>query len=515
MDAFNPLMTTSAIPRQGAPPAVDNDSAEAAAALADELTRAAGGAGPEVLGQCVWIQSQSTGLYMNNSGWSSDGFGFAQLGEQPESFHLPVVSRDPLRCWFTDADKGAFVANLELVQANFALLWLFTDKETSSLKQWRFEEEPNGSFYIQNRDTYDYLYSSVAEGKNSGMVMLSDQKGGEAFLWRIIPAPDAYNSPAVKNARKASYNPDYGDPPQQDSLNEPPERTVPRFIGECALPALAAKDDGHDLGWKMRHSPYYLLRRYSQWRRTKFATYDGFSEKEHEVTYEWGVTKSTAQEIEESLNMSVTAEAGFSFKGIGASISGTVSYGLSVSTSTQWQESYNKSETFRTIYPNNDGKPYAIADWERRDVYELVRAEHGKTVPDDVVLRWEVTVPNVRISRSFQAPPPKRMSESFLGGLGGEITHGGLTFIYDEASHSGLGRSLSIHVEGRADSNHVYKFDPNPHDHPDYNNNRRRQDFYRTAASRAARSYRADTNTWPSNGGSFEWRDWDFNLTTR
>ncbi len=268
--------------------------------------------------------------------------------------------------------------------------------------KWRLEDAGDGSFHIKDDQTFKYM--NMFTNINRLAAILTDGNSGQSALWRF-EVDDVYDAPALRNLRQADKHPGYGEPPAQTSLHPPWDRTDPVVIGEAAVPAPCVDDDGHDLEWKLKYSPFYVLRRSSVW-KSQFRVYDGFREEHHEVYWDEGMTETVSQTVEWHLNLSINYTGGFSLKGLSAQISPTLEAGLSVSTTTTWEESYFKHEEYDTTYPSNNGVEYAIADWERVDVYKLFRVPDGCDQLDDEVMSWEFTVPNSQISRSFQAPSP-------------------------------------------------------------------------------------------------------------
>ncbi|MFC7329759.1 hypothetical protein [Marinactinospora rubrisoli] len=339
-------------------------------------------------------------------------------GSTGENWYVNVGSWSVDADWILfpldDSKKNWWIANPYLARYLVNYLSLGTTKvvvksyyRDETPAKWRFESDGNGNFRIQDEYTSEYILLYKDDGKYYVLGDHRKQSDG-SDLWTIHGYSNNYHSPALKNLRKAPSNPEYGSPPQLNSFNEPVERTSLKFIGEVALPAHVVKDGDRELGWQLQQSPFYILRRYSQWNRANWKVYDGISSQKHSTTIEFGVTKTTSTEIERSLNIAITADAGFAFKGVSANMSVGVQSGLAIRTTTQWVESYFKSETFERDFPDNDGNRYAIVDWDRKDVYELLRAENGESEPDEVVLSWEVTVPNVHVADSYMAPPESR-----------------------------------------------------------------------------------------------------------
>ncbi|MEU7043542.1 hypothetical protein AB0A77_21070 [Streptomyces varsoviensis] len=93
-----------------------------------------------------------------------------------------------------------------------------------------------------------------------------------------------------------------------------------------------------------------------------------------------------------------------------------------------------------------------------------------------------------------------------------EVTVNGRTFTYYE-SRTGS-RAVGISANGVANSQHEYRFRPDPHTQRDYNS--RQAEFYRAAAEAAAGLFTLQDGVarWPSDG-TFSWRGQDYDLETR
>ncbi len=93
-----------------------------------------------------------------------------------------------------------------------------------------------------------------------------------------------------------------------------------------------------------------------------------------------------------------------------------------------------------------------------------------------------------------------------------EVTVNGRTFTYYE-SRTGS-RAVGISANGVANSQHEYRFRPDPHQQRDYNS--RQAEFYLAAAEAAAGLFtlRDGAAQWPA-GGTFSWRGQDYDLETR
>ncbi|MFC4566025.1 hypothetical protein ACFO4E_29575 [Nocardiopsis mangrovi] len=337
------------------------------------------------------------------------GHPWLQAADPGTSWILYPLDRARRDWWIGDRSTGLFVTEVVNDRGDHHVVGLGEYAPGTDIPKWRFEDAGDGAYYIRNEETFQYLALYGADAKY-GAALQKDKD--DDCRWEI-EAHGSYDSPAVRDIEWAPEHPEYGVPPAQTSLDPPRmTRTPLRFIGEAVLPAPIVRDSNRAgeraLSWKTEHSPYYILRRFSCWNRVAFDSYDGISAQEHSVAIEFGVNESVSNTIEQNLNVAVTADAGFAFKGVSAAVSTSVSAGLAIATTTHWERSYFRREEFKETFPANGGRPYAVAEWERRDVYSLVRAETGATRPVDEILSWEVTVPNVRISRSYNAPPPSR-----------------------------------------------------------------------------------------------------------
>lgn len=92
-----------------------------------------------------------------------------------------------------------------------------------------------------------------------------------------------------------------------------------------------------------------------------------------------------------------------------------------------------------------------------------------------------------------------------------EFTINDTKFKWAETSFSGLGRGISMHRVGVKDDQHVYKFQPDPHDDPFYNKNQGK--WYDEMARAIAGATLA--NGWPGNDFPVTIREVEYRLELR
>ncbi|MFW5419300.1 hypothetical protein J0910_22035 [Nocardiopsis sp. CNT-189] len=252
---------------------------------------------------------------------------------------------------------------------------------------WQLEDAGNGSFRLWMPSAAKY---AMVVGDGERYVGLGDKgEGDDLFKLEEVGAfPEVVALSRIK--------PPEFEAPKLKSYNPPPLYSDPQKCGEVAVPwFVVAQDGGKDDHWRAEHTPYYIIRRWSRWQSDKFDILKKTETRQRTWSVTWGVTKEKAQEIDRTMNMSVTAEAGFGFKGISASVSSTVSYGLSVRTSEKWSESYSKQDggSYQIgPYANAD---MAVCDFYRQDVYYLHRSEGQE------IYQFPVTFPNSRVGRTY------------------------------------------------------------------------------------------------------------------
>ncbi|MEO3807890.1 hypothetical protein ABGB17_02685 [Sphaerisporangium sp. B11E5] len=354
------------------------------------------------IGKSVTIQSaamQYPGLgpvIDANSCWIVDGAG---------SWYLMPLDPDGRKWWVCNVQSGRLACSALTPLGDAAIL--IADFEITfgdSRGKWRLEDAGDGGFSIKDDQTFKYMF--MMDLHSLGVyAMLTDDNSSQATTW-FFYADGVYDAPVVRNLKAAGTHPDYGAPPEQTSLNPPPERTDEIIIGEALIPAACVNDGDHSMQWKLQHSPFYVLRRSSAW-KSQFHGYDGFTETTHTVYWDEGMTESVSRTLEWHINASIGYTGGFNVKALSAQITANLEGGLSVSTTKTWEESYFKHEEYETTYPSNDGREYVIADWERVDIYRLYRVPDGCTELDDVVNSWEFTLPHSQIAKSYQAPKPR------------------------------------------------------------------------------------------------------------
>ncbi|MFJ9472167.1 RICIN domain-containing protein [Streptomyces caniferus] len=157
-----------------------------------------------------------------------------------------------------------------------------------------------------------------------------------------------------------------------------PARTREVLIGQVAVP-FAVQDGGGSAEQQAQHNPYLILKHYGYWDRVFYYEHSGLSQFEEEQQTTIGLVTSNRTEVERTTSISVTAEAGFVFKGFSAGISTTVTDQLRVLRATEETESSEKKDTIKRTYQAND-KRITEALWYRGDHYVLQRMDGSMVV---------------------------------------------------------------------------------------------------------------------------------------
>ncbi|MGW3078615.1 hypothetical protein [Kitasatospora sp. NPDC001132] len=272
---------------------------------------------------------------------------------------------------------------------------------------WQLIPKDEGEYYLWNVGRTQYAEVREETG-NRYLLHFCDTKEKAAVFH--LDALSTYES--VLNLYKEQLKPSLAlpnlitnkkQPPEcalYDNVHKnPPEDPVPgtQLAGVCAIPYYLVTDGKHSQEWQGEKSPYYLMRRESCWHLSdkNFKIYArGVKERKYWEVME-GTSEEYAQEVDKKTQWSVTAEAGFSYGGIGAKASGTYGEELNVKTSSKRTKSHSKKQggDYEVSPPDNDD--LAVADFFRQDEYTVCR------VTGEEILRFKTWHSDPRISRTF------------------------------------------------------------------------------------------------------------------
>ncbi|MGW4795306.1 hypothetical protein ACWEPC_23125 [Nonomuraea sp. NPDC004297] len=331
--------------------------------------------GPAV-GKRYKIKHVKSGRYLAHAqliDGQADEYVFYPTSADPDYHMVLIWSRAQLEC-LKSVEGESLLISLAPVKPEHKDDFTVTDE-----KEATFELEAVGEhFLFRHPDTDTFLHSQVM---NANATLLRagsrEQASDDAFALEETGTYDA----VVKAWEEAkSVTGAIPSPPKLTSLDKPaddypasPEKGP--LTGKTVVPWFLVERDGtHDSHWQSFNTPYYIIDRHSRWHLEKFQVYANNTTESREWSTTVGVTKSESTEIDKTLNMSVTAEAGFAFEGVSAGVSTTVSRGLDVrcvkSTETSWTGTYQES---KQIAPT--GGDEAIGTWLRHDQYRIYRAD--------------------------------------------------------------------------------------------------------------------------------------------
>jgi hypothetical protein len=254
---------------------------------------------------------------------------------------------------------------------------------------WQFVKAENGKFRMWLLGISAYLYIDVDDEQVHHPELGEKRTDGRDlfFLEEVSEYPDVVN---IKKHPVPKFK-----SPELTSYDEPDEFSKAQISGEAAVPwFLVAKDGDYGSDWRAEHSPYYIMRRWSCWHSRNWEIKKQKTSENHDWEVTWGTTEEKAKRIDENLNISVSAEAGFAFKGFSASVSTSVSHSLNVATSETYTKSYSerKSGSYSAAAGDHD---LAVCDFYRYDTYRLYRAT-GEEIFD-----FPVIVPGTRAGRTY------------------------------------------------------------------------------------------------------------------
>ncbi|MEU1550941.1 RICIN domain-containing protein [Nocardia sp. NPDC005745] len=210
--------------------------------------------------------------------------------------------------------------------------------------------------------------------------------------WEMVVAGEDKRVTELKPVDREVH--DIGDVHRLTGYQMPPELTEEVLVGQTVVPYILV-DDG-DRSWQSQNNPYYILRRYGHWKRVFYYEHAGNSEYTEKQATTVGLTTSNSSTIERTVGMTVGADAGFSFKGVSASISTTVTTGLRVAHTQSSENHHSESrEVSRSYFAN--GKKVAEAVWFRGDRYSLQRLDGSQ------LLEWRTVDDRTIVNDAYPA----------------------------------------------------------------------------------------------------------------
>ncbi|MEU6742109.1 RICIN domain-containing protein [Streptosporangium sandarakinum] len=249
----------------------------------------------------------------------------------------------------------------------------------ATMYAWMLYEAPGGGYHIINKRSGLYMNVQNNADHVSARVEQYYRQGTPAAteVWDLV-LQEEYK--AVVAAGSVTRGPaDMGDIVRMTSYAQPARtQTDPVLIGQVALPFLMVSDPA--IAGRLRQSvesPYYLLSRYGYWKMVYYYEHGGASEYTQTKEVKVGLSTTTSAEIQNTVGISIAADAsvGFGFKyfGFSASLSATISSELKVTISASTTSESSRTETVSRSYPA--GKRVSEALWYKEDKYVLTRMD--------------------------------------------------------------------------------------------------------------------------------------------
>jgi hypothetical protein len=255
-------------------------------------------------------------------------------------------------------------------------------KENNSVQQWEWNGgkhqqwilEQNAGYYVIKNN----LRGLVLDGsKENDSVQQWKGHGGNNQQWKIEDV-ETITLPTFKTGSLPDI------PRFTASGQNLPESTEKVITAYTLIPCIMANDSWSH-SQKIKESPYYALIKREYWKIEFQEDFGPHDEKENIATY--GMRTSHHQSMEQTTGITVSADAGFAFKGFSASISTTVTHELKVSSSTSSEKMEEKTVKFK--YNNPTGTTISYGKYAHVSEYQLLRM-NGTFVDNP----WSVTNEN-------------------------------------------------------------------------------------------------------------------------
>ena len=136
---------------------------------------------------------------------------------------------------------------------------------------------------------------------------------------------------------------------------------------------------------RITDTPYYLMVKEEYWEQNyRHEFVEGLTEQK--IMYEVGMSELNVTNMEETTNMSLKSDLGFSFKGLTATISGQITNELKVNQSTSTTRA-SSSKVEYTI-KNESGKRCVIAGWIHVTRFKLYRSNNNSNIQVQIGKDW-------------------------------------------------------------------------------------------------------------------------------
>jgi hypothetical protein len=175
--------------------------------------------------------------------------------------------------------------------------------------------------------------------------------------------------------------------PKLDGYDTPPEETVPMMAKAMLVPCSIINDGVYNgnIGWQVANSPFYRLERQVYY-KLLYHNHNQTSEVQtNSVLIRSGITTTESDRIWNETSISISVEAGLSFKAFSGKITATVSHTFGYETQTSVAELQEKEVTSSINTP--PGKAAAL--WQQYNRYILYRHNGTDLEP---VTSWEIGI---------------------------------------------------------------------------------------------------------------------------
>lgn len=212
-----------------------------------------------------------------------------------------------------------------------------------------------------------------------------------SFICMLGTNPPPYNHPAAHVLKvdlpMLAEAPDQNFVPRLTSFDNPPEATAPRMEKAMLVPCTIINDIqyGGNVGWQVDNSPFYVLVRQVFYKRLYHYHNQGSVQQNNTVAMTSGITTIESQRLWNETEISLSAEAGLSFKAFSGKITATVSRRFGYETQTSVAELNQTTETQAVSTP--PGKAAAL--WQLYNRYILYRHNGTALEPDT---SWDIGI---------------------------------------------------------------------------------------------------------------------------
>lgn len=283
---------------------------------------------------------------------------------------IQYTSGAPDQNWVMFALDGGLYAIANRKSGYVAVVEGGSTKDGARVIQWNYNNTDNEKWSFESNGNA-YLIKSHHTGKVMAVKNASMDNGADIVMWGGVTPNHLWTFQPL-GTFSLPATPTVGNLPDIPRFTGPgqnlPDTTNPVVTAYAYFPCIMV-EDSWGVALKMNETPYYLLKKQEYWEKVFQQDIPAHSTFEKEEIS--GMRTTEQRTMERTVGITVGKDAGFSFKGVSASISRQVTAELKVTYSVTTEEM--KEYKTKYVYDNPTGTNTSYAKYQRVVEYLLLR----------------------------------------------------------------------------------------------------------------------------------------------